>query len=375
MMRIKSLCIISLLLLLPYTALATDGTGEGNVKIIKKDGTISTDSIEKSDNFSKPSREEEPGTIPKTTSGFKTTETGMLAGQAMIENAAVNLTYSFADEFFLGGYKFASVGVNEKKIAGSDELQYSLYSTELDPFNVPIVDNTLYKTERIYYAVAICLICIAYWAFTLQHSSPKLFSSIQKGIAGEESFYDFKAVVTSWVIAIASPWIMIAWIKYVVLRARNIIVMGMTSQLVTTVGQSSDSLITYLLIRIGWYFNGLQKLMGEYGIHLIVSLTFVICAIIALLSILVSLSSAVKFTGIVVMYQLLFVLMDIITLFFVSFGIQMGVRSESVVYSTGYVLVGIVVAVVTDFLILVIPSVWLFFQSRFSRRHVRIVGF
>lgn len=373
-MKTKGLLIIFLLLLFPFAASASDGTGEHSVKVIKNDGSISTDSIEKSENFSKPS-ENESVRVNDSVSDFGTTDTGMLAGQAMIENAAVNLTYSFADEFFLGGYKFASVGVTEEKITGTDELQYNLYSTELDPFNVPIVDSTLSKTKKIYYAVAIILICIAYMAFTLQNSAPKLFSSIQKGISGEESFYDFKAVTTSWVIAITAPWIMIFWIKYVVLRARNIIVMGMTTQLITTVGQSSDSLITYLLIRIGWYFNGLQKIMGEYGVHLIISVTFVVCAIIALLSIIVSLSSAVKFAGIVNMYLILFVLLDIITLFFVSFGIQMGARSESTVYSTGYVLVGIIFAVVADFLILVIPSVWLFFQSRFSRRNINIVGF
>lgn len=368
-MKIKGLFIIFLILLLPFTALASDGTGEKNVKIIKKDGTISTDGIEKSENFSKHS-EKESTTQP--TQKIGNSETGMLAGQAMIENAAVNLTYSFADEFFLGGYKFASVGVKEKKITGSDELQYSLYSTELDPFTVPVVDNTLSKTKRIYYSVAIILICIAYMAFVLQNSAPKLFSSIQKGVSGEESFYDFKAVATSWIIAIVSPWAMLAWIKYGVLRTRNVIILGMTNQLVTTVGSSSDSLITYLLVRIGWYFNGLQKMMGEYGVHLIISLTFVFCAIIALLSIVSSLSSAVKFAGIINMYLILCVLMDIITLFFISFGIQMGLRSDSAVYSTGYVLVGIIFAIVADLLILVVPSVWLFFNSRFSRRHVRI---
>lgn len=371
-MKTKCLFILFLILLLPFTAMA--GYGEDGVKIIKKDGSVSTEGIEKSGTFAKPSMDEtEPITPPEPTFGNEAT--GMLAGQAMIENAAVNLTYSIADEFFLGGYNFVSVGVKDEKVTGADELQYSLYSTELNPFETPIVDSILSKTKNIYYAVAVILICIAYIAFLAQHSTPKLFSDIQKGISGEESFYDFKAVATSWTIAIASPWVMIFWIKHVVLRARNVIILGMTTQLVTTVGSSSDSIITYLLVRVGWYFNGIQKMMGEYGVHLIVSLTFVFCAIIALLSIVSSLANAVKFAGVVNLYLILYVLMDIITLFFVSFGIQMGVRSGSELASTGYVLVGIIFAVVSDFAIVVIPSVWLFFNSNFGKRHVRVVGF
>lgn len=57
-MKITSLLFIFLLLLLPFTALASDGAGESGVKVVKKDGSVSTDSIEKSENFSKPSADE-----------------------------------------------------------------------------------------------------------------------------------------------------------------------------------------------------------------------------------------------------------------------------------------------------------------------------
>lgn len=372
-MKTKSLFIIFLLLLLPFTALASDGAGESGVQIIKKDGSISLDSVEKSENFSTPSNDEtnalSQNATPITSNSPLVTETGMLAGQAMLENAAVNLTYSLADQFFLGGFKFASVGVEEKSITGSDKFEYSLYSTELDPFNVPVVASILTKSGMVYFGCAIILICIAYCAYVWQCTFPKTFSQVQIGIAGNESFYDFKALATSWVLAIAGPAIALAWIKCLI-KGRNVLVLGLTTPMVEAAGSASDSLITYFIIRVGWYFNGLQKIIGEYGVYIIISLTFVFVGITVILSVISPLSNAVKFAAIVNIYLVLYLLMDIITLFFISFGIQIAVYRDN----PSYILAAIIIAVIVDFLIFIIPTLWLFVNSKFSRISVHWVG-
>jgi len=349
-MRYTSLIIIFLLLLLPFTALAA--TGDNNIKVIGADGKIVAGSIEKSENSSS-NKSTEPS--------LKVTDSGMDAGELMIVNAGKEFAFWIPDMLLEGSYELSSVGMQEN-LSDSKTSQYSLYSTNLDPFNKPFVENILKKTQRIYYACAVVFICLAYWAYVTQYTAPGIFSKIQEGISGEESFFDFKAMVTSWAMAITLPYVMYYGGKALIVL-RNVIVLNMSATMTKAIDVSSESWINYFLSNLGKYINEFQKLMGEYGVYLIISLIFVFSAIIVLLSIFVSLSAAVKVFCVVSAYLIIFVLIDIITLFLITFGIQLG---------AGYTLVGIVFAVIIGLLLLTVPSIWLLSQSRFVRRFVRV---
>ncbi len=360
-MRYLNLLIIFLILLLPFTVEA----GTGSVKVIDKDGNdVTKYNMKPSDKSqSKDENKEEEVKDPSSTPSI----TNMEAGTAMIENAGINIGYRLADEFLEGGYKLASVGIEEKKVTGSKTLQYKLYSNELDPLGDSSVKSILSKSKMVYYAGAIIFICFAYMAFVSQHTFPTWFSDARESISGEESYFDFKALALTWLLVILGPSIQKLIIQ-MILATRNTLVTGMTTRMVESVGAASDSLPTYFLVNFGWYVNGIQKLICEYGAYLLISLTYVTCAIIAALTIFFTFKHAVKFACVVNLYLVLFTLMDIVTLFFVSFGINLSITRSS----DGYILAGIFFAVISAFLIIIIPTVWLFFQSKFARRHVRI---
>lgn len=349
-MNYSSLIIIFLLLLLPFTVMAD--TGENNVSIIGTDGKEVASGIEKSENISSTS------TIDDSTSS-EITDSGLEAGELMIVNAGKEFAFWIPDMLLEGSYELSSVGMKEN-LSDTGSSQYSLYSTNLDPFNKPFVEKILHKTQRIYNLCAFIFICLAYWAFVTQYTTPKIFAKIQEGIAGEESFFDFKAMVTVWGAAILLPYI-ITYGSKAVIYIRNIIVSGMTVTMTKSIDVSSESWINYFISNLGKYINEFEKLVGEYGVYLIISLIFVFSAVIVLLSIFVSLSTAVKVFCVVSLYLIIFVIIDILTLFFITFGIQLG---------AGYTLVGIVFAVVVGLGLLIVPTIWLFFQSRFTRRFI-----
>ena len=356
-MKYLNLIIIFLLLLLPFTAMAE--TGENNVKVIGVDGKKVAGGIEKSENFSGPDKSSDIET--ESSSSLKVTDSGLEAGELMIVNAGKEFAFWIPDMLLEGSYELSSVGMKEN-LSDSKTSQYSLYSTNFDPFKKPFVEKILHKTQRIYYACAVIFICLAYWAFVTQYTTPSVFAKIQEGIAGEESFFDFKAMVTSWGMAITLPYIL-SYGGKAIIYLRNVFVLNMTATMVQSIVVSSESWINYFLGNLGKYINEFQKMMGEYGVYLIISLIFVFSAVIVLLSIFVSLSAAVKVFCIVSVYLLIFVIIDILTLFFITFGIQLG---------AGYTLIGIVFAVIAGLILLIVPTIWLFFQSKFTRRFVRV---
>lgn len=367
-MKYLNLLIIFLLLLLPFTVSA--GTGSVKVIHVNEDGSktdITDENTEKGGSSKKPHPSDNKETEETQDKSTKSTVSNVDAVSAAVENGGINLGYRIGDELFKGGYKLASVGVEEESVTGSNTLKYSLYSTELDPFEDPSVQSILKKSKMIYYAVAVIFICFAYNAFVAQHTFPTWFSDARESISGEESFFDFKALAMSWILVLLGPSIEEYYYKGVIF-ARNVLVSSMTTNMVETVGASSESLPTYLLVNLGWYFNALQKVICEYGVHLHISLIYVTCAITAALSIFFSFKHAFKFAFVVNLYTTLFVIMDIITLLFVSFGINMSIiRSND-----SYVLAGIFYAVIADLIVISIPTIWLLFQSKFVRRYVRI---
>jgi hypothetical protein len=324
-------------------------TGENGLKVLGTDGKELKTGIEKSENFTNNDE-----SIKKETSNDK--DSGLEAGELMIVNAGKEFAFWIPDMLLEGSYELSSVGMKEN-LSDSGSSQYSLYSTNLDPFNKPFVAKILHKTQRIYYLCAFIFICLAYWAFVTQYTTPRLFSKIQEGIAGEESFFDFKAMVTVWGMAILLPYIITYGSKGVI-YIRNIVVLSMTATMTKSIDVSSESWINYFLSNLGKYINEFEKLLGEYGVYLIISLIFVFSAVIVLLAIFVSLSTAVKVFCVVSTYLIIFVVIDILTLFFITFGIQLG---------AGYTLVGIVFAVVVGLALLIVPTILLFFKGRSIR--------
>lgn len=358
--------LILIILFFPFTASAETGS----VTVIHKNDDGSTTDIT-ADNFkegdSKSSSKSSSNDAEVNTSTLSTVS-NVDAVSSAVADGGIDLGYRIGDELFKGGYKIASGGT-EGNVTGSDSntLKYSLYSSKLDPFSDPTVQSVLLTSKMIYYAISIILICFAYDAFAAQHTFPTWFSDARESISGVESFYDFKASVFTFILVVLGPQIQ-RYYYIGVIYIRNITVSSMTTNMVETVGSSSESLVSHLLINLGWCINALQKIICEYGASFNISLIYVTCAITAALSIFMSSKHAFKFVFTVNLYTTAFVFMDIITLFFVCFGINQSITHSN----SGYVIAGIFFAVVGDFIVLLIPTVWLLLQSSFIRRYVRI---
>lgn len=329
-MKLKSLFIISLLFLLifyPFTVAAADGTGENRVKVIGTDGTIRHDSIEKSENFSKPSHDDEEAPTIKTDTGSITvTDSGMQAGEAMLVNAGVNLSYTFADQFLSSGIKINSLNVEEKKVATDGSLEYSIFAKELDIFGVEAVNKILMVTGGVYLIGMLIIGGLAYIAFSVQSSAPQWFSNLRMELTGEEKFFDVKDMFSVWGAELFGPVATFAFI-YLVVDARNMLVSGMVTNIAANIASTSDSWPTYFIACVTWYFNGLQRLFAHFGIFYFVAMICIQWIVANLIAIIASVSKA---AGLIIfnhIYFIFLILVDIETIFFIWFGTVLAAKT------------------------------------------------
>lgn len=348
-MKKLALLTIFLILLLPFCASASS-TALDNVKVIDQNGTVVKGAIIKTTHSSNSSSSEASSSNSSLSSLSTTTElpnTWMNASQTVIEKSGKNLFFWVGDSFLKGGFELSSVGVKEENITKAQTPKYTLYSKTIDPFKVPIVWTFILLCLVFHVAVVIFFIFIGIALYNLQQFSPKEVSKIRAGFSGEESYFDIKEYLIMCGTVLISPLIDAFGIWFTILN-RNAIVSFLTTKTADVLGAASDNLPTYLLVNIAWYANNLEKVFGEYTIYLMVSFIIIKSWIMAAILIFGSLKQAAIFHFSIMIGFILVVLMDIFTLGFVSFGINLSVRWSN----WGYTLAGMVTAALFNFLIL-----------------------
>jgi hypothetical protein len=267
----------------------------------------------------------------------------------------INIGYRIGDEFLRGGFKFATVKVEEKKVTDNKTMTYSLYSKELRPFQEESVRRSVITTYLIHIVVAICVIFLGMCRYIAQLISPKKTTRIMAGFSGEYTQFDIFCFLILGVGVILMPIFDVMGISYCIFN-RNVIAGLMTAKTLNVVGSTTESLPTYILVNAAWYFNNLEKLFGEYAVLTMTKLVIVKTWIQAVIVLFGSLTKAAFVQAGVMIGFILVLLMDIITLFFVSSGIDYGLSDGS----WGHALIGMIVAAVFDFGIIVVLFVFPF---------------
>lgn len=340
-MHLKPVLVLFFILLLPFSAAASDGQGEKGVKIFDKNGSTVDGAIEKSENNSNNDK------ITSTGTTLKITDSGMDAGKEMMVNAFQDSAFWVGDSLLKGGFEIASIGVEDKKVTESQTPKYVLYSKNLDPFEPPIVKIFIGLCVIFHLSVIIMFIFLGSAVYSLQNLAPKEVSKIRAGFSGEESYFDIRSYLFVCGAVFISPFVDAFGIWYSTLN-RNAVVSFMTSRMVEVLNVASDSLPTYLLVNLAWYANMLEKVLGEYTIYILTSLLIVKSWILGAILIFGSLKQAAVFHFSIMIPFLLVLFMDIITLFFVSFGVELSVWRSN----WGYTLAGMIIAAVVDATIL-----------------------
>jgi hypothetical protein len=286
--------------------------------------------------------------FPDISKSVDITDSGLQAGQTMITNAGKDFGFWAADSFLQGGFKFASVGVEEKNVTDAKTPRYTLYSKELKPFSAPVVKEFVLLTFIFHVVVCIIFILLGNIVYILQKILPREVSKFRAGFSGEESYFDIKYYMLLCCGILFMPFIDSFGIWYSSLN-RNVIVSFMTTRMIDVLGTTSDNLPTYLLVNLSWYVNMFEKVCGEYTVYLLASFVVVKSWIMAVLFLFGSIKQVAVFHFTVMFGFILVLIMDIITLFFVSFGVELSVWKGN----WGYTLTGMITACFIDALILV----------------------
>lgn len=365
-MKHKSLISISLLFIfLNSVCIASAGTGEDGVKVLDKDGNdITKKNIKKATEVSSQSSKEKETDIQGTPKDSDVT--GVDAVSDAVTRGGINIGYSIGDEFLKGGFKFSSYEVEDKKVTDDKTMTYSLYSKKLNPFAEESVRRSVIITYVIHIVIAICITFLGVCRYVAQLISPRKTTKIMAGFSGEYTQFDIVCFMILCVGVIVMPIFDVMGISYCIFN-RNIIAGLMTSKTLYIVGATTESLPTYILVNAAWYFNNLEKLFGEYAVFTMTKLLIVKTWFQAVIVLFGSLTKA-AFIQVGVMVGFILVLsMDIITLYFISSGIDYGVSDGN----WGYSLVGMIVAAVYDFFIiaglLTFPVIILYSRIRSGR--------
>ena len=359
----KRKCLISITLLFLFLCsicTASTGTGESDVKVFKvvdgknvditQDNTKSGDSknqsgLNTSMSLNNMSTDYEEQTSDTST---KSKISGVEAVSDAVTTGGINIGYRIGDEFLKGGFKLSSVGVENKHVTDNKTLTYNLYSKELNPFKEESVRQSVIITYVIHIVIAICIIFLGVCRYIAQLVSPKKTTRIMAGFSGEYVQFDIVCFLILCLGVILMPIFDIVGISYCIFN-RNIIAGLMTSQTLDITGATTESLPTYILVNIAWYFNNLERLFGEYAVNTMVKLLIVKTWVQAAIVLFGSLTKAAWIQAGAMIGFVLVLLMDIITLYFVSSGINYGVSDGG----WGHALIGMGVAAVFDLFIII----------------------
>ncbi|MDD5536638.1 MAG: hypothetical protein PHS36_05625 [Candidatus Cloacimonetes bacterium] len=354
--NILSISFIVLITLLPFTAYA----GEGNVRVLDKDGNdITKDNIKRISNNSS-SKE-------KDTQPLKTEDNiaGVDAVSDAVTNGGINLGYRIGDEFLKGGFKISSVEVRETKV-NDGTMTYSLYSKNINPFEDPSVQKTVIITLLCHLGVVIPIIFLGVCRYVLQTLNPKKAAAISAGFSGDYSQFDVLTFLILCIGVAFMPFIDLAGIWYC-LFIRNGMAEFMTQRTLDILVSSSESLPTYLLVNATWYVNNLEKVFGEYAVFTMTKLIVIKSWIQGVTVLFGSLTKAAVLQCAAMIGFILVLVMDISTLFFISSGIDHSITQNNWIYSAA----GMVTAATVNGLILIclvgLPVLILYSRIRSGR--------
>lgn len=324
------------------------GTGKDGVKITKVvDGkTLDITNENKKEGGPEPSSPAvEVKDVPNAPAGSDVA--GVDAVSDAVTNGGINIGYRVGDEFLKGGFKFSSYEVEDTKVTDDKTMTYSLYSKKLNPFAEESVRRSVIITYLIHIVFAISITFLGVCRYVAQVVSPRRTTKIMAGFSGEYTQFDIVCFLILCLGVILMPIFDVMGISYCVFN-RNIMAGFMTEKTLNIVGATTESLPTYILVNAAWYFNNLEKLFGEYAVLTMTKLLIVKTWFQAVIVLFGSLTKAAVIQVGVMVGFILILLMDIITLFFVSSGIDYGVSDGN----WGYSLIGMLLAAVIDFFII-----------------------
>lgn len=370
-MKLKSLISLSLIFLLLFPCIVSADTGKARVIHTNDDGSktdITDDNYEESDDDTPhASDDDDENEAEEEKSSFiESDATGAEVVSDAVTNGGINIGYRIGDEFLEGGFKLASIDIEERQVTGEKTMTYSLYSKKLNPFEDASVRKTVIMTYICHVVVAIVVILFGVCRYVAQTVWPRKTTQTMAGFSGEYTQFDIVCFLVLAVGVIIMPVCDLLGISYCLLN-RNVMAGLMTIRTLDIVGATTESLPTYILVNAAWYFNNLEKLFGEYAVNTMTKLLIVKTWVQAAIVIIGSLKKAAVLQVGVMVGFILVLFMDIITLFFVSSGIDYGVNDGN----WGHALIGMGLAAVIDFLIIlfivVFPFVILYARIRSGR--------
>lgn len=338
----KSLmCLFSIFLIfsfLSFTAMA----GTGSVKVLNGKGEdITSDNHKEGDSHKNTDAIENESKAQDSTK-LEVTESGMDAAETAVTNAGKELMYWIPDSCLKAGLSLSSAKMEENAATGSAKLTYSLYSEEINFFDIPVIVKFLAITGAIYYVLYFNAVWIALGVFALQIWKPQTYSEMRLSLMGEEKYFNIFSLLNVYSFGFFWPPGSFAFILLAI-KVRNFITMTMTTQIIEGIGVSSESLPTYFILCVGYYFNIVQKMLAEYGVYLMITLVFVIGAYLLGCMIFGSQKSTRQEVKKLAGCFLTLLLLDVVTIFLIWFGVSMTVLKGSDGYSIAAVITAFIV--------------------------------
>lgn len=356
-MQIKpcmALISLLLLLLLPYAAIASSGTGEGTVKIIGVDGKVKPDQIESSDENK--SSNSNTGSSDDSKQGYW--EDGIKGVQTAIENSAKGIGNWIISQLMQG-----SVDIYEADVSKSTEqlvkegkavedvdaktITYQINYKMIDPFAPTFTKQVLLVTGG-FYICEIFLVMIGsllVLMFAINH--PEAYIDFMASFTGEERPYTYKTTVLTSIVAM-SYWVGVLLLVFVVTGTRNLLVVTMVGHAVTLPMMYVNDFPTQLLTASSAYLSAFQTAMAELGIYVIAALTFVVGGITDVYLMLGSYKKAVILNRIV---WGTYIICNLVDLFIVGL-IAAGTGTYQLTGNPVFVTAGVVSAALINFVIL-----------------------
>jgi hypothetical protein len=285
----------------------------------------------------------------------------------MVLNANKAFAQWIPDTLYNGGLELSSVKVDEETVTGSNKPKYTVYNTKIDPFAPHHVKSYLIITGALHLAICIIFAFLGSIMYNATQVNPKKMSKIRAGFSGEESYFD----IVSYIILVCGVFFSPIFDGSGILCSaylRNLIVSFMTTRMVDVIGTTAMSLPTEFLVNLSWYCTKFSEMCGEYAVYLMASLIFIKAWFMGIIFLYGSLKQAALLQATVMIGFFMVLIMDILTMFFVSSGVELGVYRDN----PSCMLAGMVFAAVVDLLILVmllgIPSICIYSRIAHGRR-------
>lgn len=375
-----ALLTLLLLLFLPYTVLAS---GTGTVKIIGADGTVRPNIIETPANSSKDNQSSNTISIVQNESSNSNSgsdpddglwEKGIKGVKSAVSDSLQGFTYWAIDQLMLGSINIyeADADITNGKLETDENgdskviedvsartVTYQMNTKIINPFAPSYALKALLVTGGFYICEIFLVIIgsIILLMFYIDH--PEQYVDFIASFTGEEKPYTMTTMTVASVGAM-SYWIIALTIIFIITGCRNLLIYTMTGHAITLPMMYSDDFATYLLTAVSLYSSSFQTAMAEYGIYMIVSLTFVTGGITGILLMFGAYKKAVSLNIIVWGSYSLCNIVDLI----ITGSIAAGIGTYQLTGNPIFVTVGIVFAACVNFVILAVVIIYAIFAGK-----------